>query len=508
MKSSWKRTTAYMLALVLGVTSAVDGTAFTLPKIAPAVSEVYAAASPSTTQTRRRNSPSADTSTTVTNETELDAAINNGKAIIVLGKSFSCQYNKYIKDTDVTLNLNNYTLTYNGLNSFFDTKKNFIINGDGTISGGGIVVERGGSLTINSGTINCPSHIEMEENTTVTMTGGKIYGTVQVESDFRMSGGEIIGPKSSSGVSILSNGHFTMTGGSIHNSPVGVDFLDGNFKMSGGKIYDNVQGVSLYGSSSFIMTGGEITANKMGIETSSTYSGTVQLSGTPKITGNMTSDGEDYNLEWYPAFNVTIGGALNSGATVGIYSEKTGDFTKNYSTYNASDNPAKFFFSDNSDFSVSLNNTSGEAMLSSASDIIAEAVKTNDPSIITNQYSTDSQKETLAETIQNSTDVQAQIKTLENSYTASNNITVNPVSSTNDKITASAVEIIGAGLAASPNESIGLVITDADTNFKAVNTDSFENIYSFEMNLVKGDGTKVTKLDIPITITQIGRAHV
>lgn len=72
------------------------------------------------------------------------------------------------------------------------------------------------------------------------------------------------------------------------------------------------------------------------------------------------------------------------------------------------------------------------------------------------------------------------------------------------RIDASKIKVIGAGLVAKDNSSIGLQVKKTDRNLTAYNTDLYSNIYSFEMNLVKEDGTtsrEVTELAISIMIT-------
>jgi len=143
-------------------------------------------------------------------------------------------------------------------------------------------VERGGSLTMNSGAV-----IRNNSNPGTQGSGLMILGS------FNMTGGEISGnttnPRhvSSGGVSIERYGAFTMSGGLITGNTGGVSAnRDSSFTMSGGAISGNAEhGVASVGTigsadAALTMTGGEISGN-----TGRGVSGTLTMSNG-LISGN------------------------------------------------------------------------------------------------------------------------------------------------------------------------------------------------------------------------------
>ena len=134
---------------------------------------------------------------------------------------------------------------------------------------------------------------------------------------------------------------------------------------------------------------------------------------------------------------------------------------------------------------------------------IENAAESGNKTLITSVYKTESQKKELAKVIQSSSEAQKNIEKLENAYVKENNITVNPPKSSDERIDANAIKVIGAGLSANEGETIGLEVKPQSDSLSGYDTNGYNNVYAFEMNLVKGDGsksTKVTELDVPITI--------
>jgi len=115
----------------------------------------------------------------------------------------------------------------------------------------GVYVEGGGTLRMENGTTvaNCNRRgVFVYDSGTFTMNGGTISGNKE------------------SGVYVLAGGTFTMNGGTISgNKENGVYILSGTFTMRGGTISGNISdyggGVYVATDSTFVKTGGIITAD-------------------------------------------------------------------------------------------------------------------------------------------------------------------------------------------------------------------------------------------------------
>jgi len=210
--------------------------------------------------------------------------------------------------------------------------ENIIIDGNSAAfpATGGVLmrVERGGSFTMNSGSV-----IRNNSNTSTQGSGLMILGS------FNMTGGEISGnttnPRnvSSGGVSIERNGVFTMSGGVITRNTGGVSAdRDSSFTISGGAISGNAEhGVNSHNTTAaqavLSMTGGEISGNaKCGVKGTLTMSGglisgncdsgvsgsLVMLGG--EISGNTA---ESFGGGVYATGSFTMTGGIISGNTAG-----------------------------------------------------------------------------------------------------------------------------------------------------------------------------------------------
>ena len=112
----------------------------------------------------------------------------------------------------------------------------------------------------------------------------------------KASNGKITGSKAS-GVNIEYNGAFVMYGGSISGNGTGVS--NGmQFQMYGGSITGNNRGVNV-NSNDFI------------------------VAGKVNITGNKTSDGKTSNVYLPAGKTITVGGALGTGAQIGVTTANT-----------------------------------------------------------------------------------------------------------------------------------------------------------------------------------------
>ena len=227
----------------------------------------------------------AANTTTVTNETELTAALNNADcAEIKLGGSIETTWELDVGRT-VTLDLNGYTLSCSGTDediirvrsSGSLTIKDSSTGGkiDGQNKNCGIEV-KGGTLTLESGSIvNCTDAdgdggaVDVS-NTGVTETQVK-YGK------FIMNGGAIMDCKAGDdggAVDIGSGCTFIMNGGTINSCRAdddgGAVFIkqSGSFELNGGVIQNcsagaNGGAVNIYQDGRFTMTGGTIKSCKV-----------------------------------------------------------------------------------------------------------------------------------------------------------------------------------------------------------------------------------------------------
>ena len=227
----------------------------------------------------------AANTTTVTNETELTAALNNADCTeIKLGSNIETTGKLYVERT-VTLDMNGHTLSCSSENtSIIWVRKNgnLAIKDSGT--GGKIdgqnkncgIEVKGGTLTLESGSIvNCTDAdgdggaVDVS-NTGVTETQVK-YGK------FIMNGGAIMDCKAGDdggAVDIGSGCTFIMNGGTISSCRAdddgGAVFIkqSGSFELNGGVIQNcsagaNGGAVNIYQDGRFTMTGGTIKSCKV-----------------------------------------------------------------------------------------------------------------------------------------------------------------------------------------------------------------------------------------------------
>lgn len=227
----------------------------------------------------------AANTTTVTNETELTAALNNADCTeIKLGSNIETTGKLYVERT-VTLDLNGYTLSCSGTDediirvrsSGSLTIKDSGTGGkiDGQNKNCGIEV-KGGTLTLESGSIvNCTDAdgdggaVDVS-NTGVTETQVK-YGK------FIMNGGAIMDCKAGDdggAVDIGSGCTFIMNGSTISSCRAdddgGAVFIkqSGSFELNGGVIQNcsagaNGGAINIYRDGRFTMTGGTIKSCKV-----------------------------------------------------------------------------------------------------------------------------------------------------------------------------------------------------------------------------------------------------
>ena len=253
-----------------------------------------------------------------------------------------------------------------------------------------------GTITGNDGT-----GVYLEANTFFGMTGGTISNnnigiyadyslglssTVELSNNINMHGGTIKENKSDG---VMVGGGFFMDGGSIHsNSGNGVSFVGSDaavddrrpvFEFSEGTIKNNKKSGIKVGNGSVGIEGGTIQGNEAsGIYIDALECG-ISFSGAPVVSEN-TNGGIRSNIRWKEIKStngnsefyqiITLDGKLTDGCKLGISPgnnritvDNNDDFTSHYSTYNGATDPNQFFFSDDEDYTISLNTSTGEAQL-------------------------------------------------------------------------------------------------------------------------------------------------
>ena len=314
------------------------------------------------------------------------------------------KYLEVSRQANVILDLNGKTID-RGLKNADAVNEGYVIKvegkltlddtaGGGKITGGnnsksksgGIYVESG-SFTMNNGSITGNSAGELSfgggvcvsSGSTINfiMNGGTIsdnfasYGAgVYVASmgSFTLSGGTIYGNRGGvAGGGVYVDGTFTMNNGTIsgNHSPIpeypitkgGGVYVEGTFNMNNGTISDNI---GIYGGGVYVeggtfnMSSGTVSGNTSQKEGGGVYvhDGTFNISGAPIITGNQkggtitdgTLSGGSVNNVYLPKGKyITVTGALDASASIGVTLEaRTGRFTDTAETNLKNNDPGKF----------------------------------------------------------------------------------------------------------------------------------------------------------------------
>ena len=226
-----------------------------------------------------------------------------------------------------------------------------ITHADG-LTGTGVYLDPDGTFTMYGGSISGNSAAEK---------GGGVYMT---RSTFRMLGGSVSGNKAKYGGGVyVYSGAFTLSGGTVSGNSSDEDgagvYTAGTFNMTGGSVsgnfttdaavtgYATKRGGGVYAADVFNMSGGTISGNTAaeyggGVYvilsaactiTGGTISGNTSgnskgggvcagnkltVSGAPCITGNLGKDGAANNVYLDRRETIHVGGALESGASIGV----------------------------------------------------------------------------------------------------------------------------------------------------------------------------------------------
>ena len=249
------------------------------------------------------------------------------------------------------------------------------VSGDFNLYGGEITgneASEGGGVYAAGGTFNLYSG-SITQNKISNGCGGGVY--VGTSGTFTMnSGAKIANNKADhngGGVYVFGQGSFNMTGGTIGGTKSG----EANTANNGGGVY-------MGGSNTFTMSGGSITGNTAknggGVHASG---GKFNMNGNASIksnTGNgvFVSGGATFTVSDTPTVmenkmgedasnvflagskTITIGGALDEGARIGVSTRVSAPVTvaKGADSYSVTENDAKAFFSDSSGCHIELKN--------------------------------------------------------------------------------------------------------------------------------------------------------
>ena len=226
-----------------------------------------------------------------------------------------------------------------------------ITHADG-LTGTGVYLDPNGTFTMYGGSISGNSAAEKGggvymDRGTFRMLGGSVSGNkakygggVYVYSGvFTLSGGSVSGNSSDEdGAGVYTTGTFNMTGGSVSGNFTtdaavtgyatkrgGGVYAADVFNMSGGTISDNTAaeyggGVYVILSAACTITGGTISGNTSGNSKGGGVcaGNKLTVSGTPCITGNLGKDGAANNVYLGRREIIHVGGALESGASIGV----------------------------------------------------------------------------------------------------------------------------------------------------------------------------------------------
>ena len=191
---------------------------------------------------------------------------------------------------DVNLCLNGHSITMTGNSNAIDVARNMtftLCDCNGSNAGNGKIIisrERYG--------------VNIESNGTFFMYGGSISGK-------------------GTGVTVSSYSKFNMYGGAIEgNTWHGVN-NSGTFNMYDGIIKGNDRCGVYNTMNTFNMYGGSIIDNKAELGGVYVENGTVNVSGDVTITGN-TAKGKTTNVYLPADKTITVGGALGTGARIGV----------------------------------------------------------------------------------------------------------------------------------------------------------------------------------------------
>ena len=209
----------------------------------------------------------------------------------------------------------------------------------------------------------------------------KVYNGVSMTITDSRTDGNLCESGKNETVFVGEGGTLTLQSGTINAQSIGVYIYKGSFTMTGGTITGGtVSGVYLYGdNATFTMSGGTITGNAEGVKVNSATAMFI-VSGNVDITGNTTKDVNMYYDYQSSTLNpIHIGGTLNEAARIGINIDDytanaiTGDVVKTVTSGLSGKGMRANFVLNGSDSLVLTIDGSGELAITSAQNVTSTA---------------------------------------------------------------------------------------------------------------------------------------
>lgn len=264
-----------------------------------------------------------------------------------------------------------------------------LANNSGPCDGNGLFNAQGATATISGGIIEMNASEEghcgggIYNRGTLTLTSGTIQNNLtDARVEYEGGGGGIYngdgGNLTVSGGVIQNNQ--SDYGGGIYNDPacevmvlMGRARIQGNTAVrQGGGIYNgraedgtklallggiisentaNLEGGGIMNAGMMAASLVNISKNKAGTEGGGIFNeGSLALSESPVVQGNKNGIGNDNDVYMKRDKTITIEGALNNNAKIGIMCEDPHQiFTNGYGTFNSEEDPSKYFFGNPND---------------------------------------------------------------------------------------------------------------------------------------------------------------
>ena len=252
-------------------------------------------------------------------------------------------------DKTITIDLNGFTINRN-LDAAAENGKAITNNGTLTLTGGGRITgannSSNGGAILNNGTLTI-ENAELSGNTGAQ--GGGVYN--ESGATLTMNGG-----------SIENNSTNQYHGGGICNS--GTAIINGG-TITGNSTHQGGNGGGIFNYSTLILTGGTIKNNTSGSNAGGIYNdsaGSIQVSGSPVISGNKNSSNDDYDVDLGSSTKkIIVADTLSPTAKIGVHAGTGHVITQGLNGKGSIQN----FFSDSSEYLIRSNND-GEAVIVSA----------------------------------------------------------------------------------------------------------------------------------------------
>lgn len=265
----------------------------------------------------------------------------NGWANFWLGKSaFGDDYFKgWMRNVRITTAPSSHShdsivfTPWSSASAFPTSAGNYYLTADMNVSGAWTIPSGTTSICLNGHKVTTGQHIEIPAGSSLVIYDDTANGSITsvkhtgsmfwVKGSLVLNSGTIVGNVGSAGIiDITQNASFTMNGGKLTGTAS--DRIDaavirftgsnGSFNMNGGEISGSTsdsRGVISFGDNNTSYAGGV----------------TINISGTAKITGNYTKGSVLKNIELVGSQKINITGQLDETAVIGIGMQTPGVFT-------------------------------------------------------------------------------------------------------------------------------------------------------------------------------------